>query len=70
MTLLLMKSMLPCENAIKMKVIWMLIFIRLLPIAVAIKKVQKLIKSFPQINPAKSNKGLGTEARTSTVMKE
>jgi len=48
----------------------MLIFIKLLPMAVAIKNIQKFIWRWPQVNPAKSNKGLGIEANNMTVMNE
>ena len=38
------------------------------PIAVAVKKVVNGIKKWPQVIPAKSNKGLGIDAHNSTVM--
>ena len=38
------------------------------PIEVAPKNVMKGIKKWPQVIPAKSNKGFGIEAHKSTVM--
>lgn len=47
-----------------------MILTRLLPIAVEIKNTQKLIYKWPQVRPAKSNKGLGIEANNKTVINE
>lgn len=38
------------------------------PIKVAPKKTPKGIKNYPQINPAKSNKGFGIDANRTTTM--
>jgi len=39
-----------------------------LPINVAKKNVKKLILNKPQINPAKSNNGLGIDANNNTII--
>ena len=39
------------------------------PIAVAMKNVQKDIKKWPQVSPARSKSGFGIEAHNSTTKK-
>lgn len=46
---------------------WVLIIA--FPIAVAVKKMKNGTKKWPQVIPAKSNKGFGIEAHNKTVIK-
>ena len=48
----------------------MFTFIKLFPIVVAVKNTQKLIYKWPHVNPAKSKRGFGIEAKSKTVIKE
>jgi hypothetical protein len=56
------------RKRVMMKSIWMWTFIRALPRKVAVKKVRKGMRKCPQVMPARSNRGLGMEAHSRTVM--
>ena len=50
------------ENRNMMNIFWMCIFTTALPISVAPKKVQKGMRKWPQVIPARSKSGFGIEA--------